>query len=231
MLIKKIIIRCKNSWIYLQLSDLRNRHRYRKRNTHNNTSLKQGLNEKCVHCGKYTYGEINSINSDGKTNLYIGNFVSIAPDVTFVVSGEHSVNHLSTFPFKNRIINGEFEALSKGDIIIGDDVWIGENAIILSGIKVGQGAVIAAGAVVTHGVPPYAIVAGVPAKIIRYRFKKGIIDFLLTLDYKRLNKRMIQKNIDKLYTPIDNISVDKIQKLFEWFPKKYKKDNHFDEVI
>lgn len=220
MLIKKIIIRCKNSWIYLQLSDLRNRHRYRKRNTHNNTSLKQGLNEKCVHCGKYTYGEINSINSDGKTNLYIGNFVSIAPDVTFVVSGEHSVNHLSTFPFKNRIINGEFEALSKGDIIIGDDVWIGENAIILSGVKVGQGAVIAAGAVVTREVPPYSVVAGVPGKIIKYRFSEGVIEFLMTLDYNKLSKKMISDNLEKLYIPIDKMSVADLKECFKWFPKK-----------
>ena len=61
-----------------------------------------------------------------------------------------------------------FESISKGPIILEDDVWIGENCIILSGVKIGQGAVIAAGAIVTNDIPPYAIAGGVPAKVIKY---------------------------------------------------------------
>lgn len=64
------------------------------------------------------------------------------------------------------------EATSKGDIVVKDDVWIGYGSIILSGVHIGQGAVIAAGSVVSHDVPPYAIVGGVPARLIKYRFSE-----------------------------------------------------------
>lgn len=88
------------------------------------------------------------------------------------------------------------EAISKGDIIVKDDVWIGRNALIMSGVNIGQGAVIAAGAVVTKDVPPYAIVGGVPAKVIRYRFEEEIINELVNVDFDKFNVEFIRSNID-----------------------------------
>ena len=87
-------------------------------------------------------------------------------------------------------------------------------------MRIGQGAVIAAGAVVTKSIPPYAIAAGVPARVLKYRFTPPVIDYLLTLDYSQLTEEMIEAHLDALYTDIDGISVNKVEKLFSWFPKK-----------
>ena len=112
------------------------------------------------------------------------------------------------------------EAFGKGNINIEDDVWIGYGATIMSGIHIGQGAVIAAGAVVTKDVPPYAIVGGVPARIIKYRFDTESIQFMNSLDYKALNESLIQEHVDDFYISLKEKSVLEIRKLFEWFPKK-----------
>ena len=111
------------------------------------------------------------------------------------------------------------EAISKGDITI-DDVWIGFRATILSGVHIGQGAVVAAGAVVTKDVPPYAIIGGVPAKIIKYRFSPEVIEQLLKLDYSKLTDDMIWERIDDLYNSLDGKSPEGVEKLLAWFPKK-----------
>jgi len=113
-----------------------------------------------------------------------------------------------------------FEAFSKGDITVDDDVWIGYGVTILSGVHIGQGAVVAAGAVVTHDVPPYAIVGGVPAKMIKYRFTPPVIDYMLTLDYGALTEELIKVHVNDLYTEIDGMELEDIEKLFSWFPKK-----------
>ena len=76
---------------------------------------------------------------------------------------------------------------------------------ILSGVHIGQGAVIAAGAVVTNDIPPYAIVGGVPAKVIKYRFDKQIIEELLKVDFSKLTKEMVLSHKDELYQPLENI--------------------------
>ena len=169
-----------------------------------------------VSVGNGTYGTINVIQFDNnsKGNLKIGNYCSIAPDVSFVIDGEHNYKLISTYPFKQRYLGGKDVSESKGDIVIGDDVWIGYRATILSGVKIGQGAVVAAGAVVTKDVPPYAIVGGVPAKVIKYRFEPEMIEELLKIDYGKLSKEDIEKHIDDLYTELKNPSQ------LDWMPKK-----------
>lgn len=92
--------------------------------------------------------------------------------------------------------------------------------MILSGVHIGQGAVVAAGAVVTKDVPPYAIVGGVPAKVIKYRFSPEVIEQLLKLDYSKLTDDMIRERIDELYTSLEGKSLEEVEKLLEWFPKK-----------
>ena len=124
------------------------------------------------------------------------------------------MQNISTFPFKVSFSLEEYEATSKGNIVIDDDVWIGYGATILSGVHIGQGAVIAAGAVVTKDVPPYAIVGGVPAKVIKYRFPQEMIEALLKIDYSKLDKNMISAHIDELYQELTDL-----QQL-DWLPRK-----------
>lgn len=102
------------------------------------------------------------------------------------------------------------EALSKGNIIIEDDVWIGQGAIILSGVTIGRGSVIGAGAVVAKDIPPYSIVVGNPGKVIKKRFSDEIIEKLMKVDYSKLDENKIKYNIDLLYTEINENNVDEI---------------------
>lgn len=159
-----------------------------------------------VSVGKFTYGRLNIYTYyNDQESLIIGNYCSIASSVKFILSGEHNYHRVSTYPFKREVISGEFEALCKGPIIIKDDVWIGEGSIIMSGVTVGQGAIIAAGTIVTKDIPPYAIVGGVPAKIIKYRFNQELIGQLIKLDYSKLDKNFIRTHEEDLYSEISNI--------------------------
>lgn len=144
--------------------------------------------------GKYSYGHPIVVDFNQGSTLEIGHYCSIARNVTLMLGGEHSYKNISSFPFKtikrewtdhifpftdDFVESEKSDAFSKGNIIIGSDVWIGRNAMILSGVEVGHGAVIGAGTLVTKDVPPYAIVVGNPAKIINYRFKEEEIKVLL----------------------------------------------------
>ena len=142
--------------------------KYRKLNSHNFTQIMNYCDLSKVVVGKKTYGEIHVTDySPADTKLYIGSYCSIAPNVRFLLGGEHQLYSISTYPFKVKSFGEAREAGSKGDIVVDDDVWIGEGAIICAGVTVGQGAVIAAGAIVTHDVAPHTMVAGVPAKFIK----------------------------------------------------------------
>ena len=190
------------------------RRNWRKRNKDNYTVMGDMFNPDLVCVGKGSYGILNIINHSDTYKIKIGCFCSIAPNVSFIVCGEHRLDTLSTYPFRARYLGCRFEAMSKGDIVIEDDVWICESAIILSGVSIGQGAVVAAGSVVTKNVPPYAVVAGNPAQIIKYRFSEELIKVLMRIDYSKLSKQMIYEHENDLYrslTDIDQIS---------WMPVK-----------
>ncbi len=94
------------------------------------------------------------------------------------------------------------EALSKGDIILGDDVWVGINVIICSGITIGQGAVIGAGSVVTKDIPPYSIAVGNPAKVIKKRFSEPLIEKLLSINICELFDNLKKEDIDLIYSQL-----------------------------
>lgn len=128
--------------------------------------------------------------------LHIGNFVSIGSESVIMMGGNqlHRTDWLSTFPFDTRSF------LPAGDTIIGDACWIGSRAMIMQGITLGEGAVVATGAVVTKNVPPYAIVGGVPAKIIKYRFPLADIAKLLELKIYDLDEKQILKMREQLQT-------------------------------
>lgn len=198
-----------------------NKVKWRCLNKNNSTFVSNIFNLSSVTVGKYTYGALNVLDNNPVSQLKIGNFCSIAPQVTFILNSEHYTNQLSSFPFKVKCLRScSAEAFSYGNIVVDDDVWIGHGSTILSGVHIGQGAIVAAGAVVSKDVPPYSIVGGVPARILKYRFSQEVIDYLLTLDYKSLTKSQVKEKIDLIYTQIDNLSLQEIKSLFEWFPKK-----------
>ena len=134
-----------------------------------------------VKVGDYTYGDFFVREWDNKTKLVIGKFCSIAEGVMFLLGGEHRSDFISTYPFNVLLKTFSYikgHPKSKGNIIIGNDVWIGSHAKILSGVKIGNGAIIGANSLVTNDIPDYAIVGGNPAKIIRFRFNEKTISLL-----------------------------------------------------
>lgn len=140
------------------------------------------------------------INND---KLIIKKFCSIACNVKFLFnSANHTINSLSTYPFPLFYEEWNLDRKdvvqswdNKGDIIIGNDVWIGYEAIILAGVTIGDGAIIGARAVVTKDVLPYTVVAGVPAKPIKKRFDDKIISKLLDIQWWNWSDEKIAKNI------------------------------------
>lgn len=138
-----------------------------------------------IEIGKNT--TINGQNTDLRASvnkITIGNFCSIARNVTFQ-EYNHDYTKLTTYMVRTNLEGKSFkeDLISKGDITLGHDVWIGTQCVVLSGAKIGTGAVIAANSVVTGEIPPYAIAAGSPAKIIKYRFNEEVISNLLKSEW------------------------------------------------
>ena len=173
----------------------------------------RGVKIKYASVADYTY---ISNNTDVE-NATIGKFCSIA-DHCRIGLANHTLDLLSTSPVftlannaaKTKWVESNVDTKSSKKVIIGNDVWIGSHALILGGVKIGDGAVIGAGAVVTKDVPPYAVVGGVPARIIKYRFSQEIIDKLLEIKWWNLPENILKENIKLFQT--DNITFDLLQK-------------------
>lgn len=139
--------------------------------------------------GKHTYGWPIFWNDKNNSNIIIGNFCSIGDNVKIYLGGNHRSDWVTTYPFGhiNKDIfnnfNGDGHPKSKGDVVIGNDVWIGANSIIMSGVNIGDGAVIANNSHVVKNVEPYSIVGGNPAKLIKYRFTPEQIEKLLEIKW------------------------------------------------
>ncbi len=149
--------------------------------------------------GDYTYGKPRVISWEKEgTSLRIGKYCSISTHVVIFLGSEHRTDWVSTYPFPSlweeaRSINGH--PFSKGDVTIGNDVWVGYNVTILSGVTIGDGAAIGACSVVTRNVPPYAIVAGNPAQVIRYRFDEETIRKLLEIQWWNWPDERVAENV------------------------------------
>jgi virginiamycin A acetyltransferase len=135
--------------------------------------------------------------------LVIGRYVAVASGVRFVMNGaNHAMTGFSTFPFG---IFGDgwekdfdFETIRaglKGDTVVGDDVWIGMEALVMPGVTIGPGAIVAARSVVARDVPPYAIVAGNPARVVRLRFPEAVIDELLAIAWWNWPVEKVTRNL------------------------------------
>lgn len=176
-----------------------------------------------THLGKFSAVHNHcSIGKHNYLNLWvtvyshttIGNYCSFAR-FAIIAPDEHPTNWLSTHVFQydqpaKKIFN------RRSDTVIGNDVWVGAGAIIMQGLKIGHGSIIGAGAVVTRDVPPYAIVGGVPAKIIRYRFNVEIITKLLVLKWWELDPEDLTHvdfdDIDIAIKQIEKVKKDKISR-------------------
>jgi virginiamycin A acetyltransferase len=136
--------------------------------------------------GDYTYGKPNVLEVENPANLTIGKFCAFGEGVVIVLSGDHRVDWVTTYPFS--VVFRNFTGVkghpaTKGDVVIGNDVWIGMNALILTGVTIGDGAVIGARAVVTKDVPPYSLYAGNPGAVRKKRFGDDAIEKLLEIKW------------------------------------------------
>lgn len=172
---------------------------------------------KNVQIGEYTYYSDNK-NSPEKfydniehhyeflgDKLIIGKFCAIAEGVKFIMNGaNHKMDGITTYPF-NIFASGwekvtpEIKQLPfKGDTVIGNDVWIGENVTLMPGVKIGDGAIIAANSTVTKNIEPYTICGGNPAKLIKNRFDNEMIERLLNLQWWNWDEKKIFENLELL---------------------------------
>jgi virginiamycin A acetyltransferase len=158
-------------------------------------------------------GEYTSIGRYSKiNNAILGKYCSISWDVT-IGATNHPTDNISThaFPYVKRIgfVEQDNQRIIKTQI--GNDVWVGCNAVILPGVIVGDGAIIAAGSVVTKDVPDYAIVAGVPAKVVKFRFDEKTIISLKELKWWNLPPNIIKSNIDLFQKRVDESSIERLR--------------------
>lgn len=149
-----------------------------------------------VHVGRYT-----SINGPGTricaqvNSINIGAFCSIASNV-IIQEYNHKINSATTYDILSHICGEDDIAESKGPINIEEGVWIGSNAVVLSGVTIGRGAIIGAGAVVVNNIPPYSIAVGNPAKVVKYRFSEKSIEVIENSKWWLWDESKIKSNLD-----------------------------------
>jgi acetyltransferase-like isoleucine patch superfamily enzyme len=171
-----------------------------------------------VEVGRHTYGfgELTFPVFTEGARIVVGAFCAIGPEARIHGGGAHVVTRAAAFPLNAILFDrGKRNApddIDRGPTVIGNDVWIGEGATVLAGLTVGDGAVVGARAVVTKSVPPYAIVAGNPARILRYRFDEDIRERLLALrwwdwddDEIRAQKRWFMGDVESFLDEMERV--------------------------
>jgi acetyltransferase-like isoleucine patch superfamily enzyme len=148
--------------------------------------------------GDHTYGTPRVMSWGEGTSLRIGKYCSIGTNVTIFLGSEHRTDWVSTYPFP--FLWKEASSIlghpsTRGDVVIGNDVWIGFGSTILSGVTIGDGAAIGACSLVIRDVPPYAIVAGNPVQVIRHRFGVETIQTLLKIKWWNWPDEKVKENV------------------------------------
>lgn len=208
----KLLNRIKNIYISFLIKKLwraQNKHNYTTIGIISNPDFLNFIKARKAIVGNNTYGRLN-LHFSGNDNekIIIGSNCSIAGYSNFLLGGEHPYSCITTYPYGYKIFKSKNNIKSKGPIIIDDDVWIGNATWIMSGVHIGKGAIIATGAVVTKNVPPYAIVGGVPAKVIKYRFSNYVISKIIDLDLSKC--KLAKEDIKYLETDLTDDNVDEI---------------------
>jgi len=198
---------------------------FRKKKKYKNYFLKDNLKDEIkanlVEVGKWSYGRPNIYRWDWKSKIIIGNFCSLGPDINFYVGGDHRADWISTSQLPATQFNETFKktksiknfSKSKGDIVIGHDVWIGGRSTILSGVTIGTGAIIAAGSLVVNDVEPYTISGGNPNRVIKKRFEDSVIKkildtewwFLKDTEIDDLSKFLLSSDTENFFSYINSI--------------------------
>lgn len=178
--------------------------------------IKNTVTRPNITVGEYTYYDDDTGPEDFERHvthhydffgdrLIIGRFCAIAKGIEFVMNGaNHRMNSVTTYPF-NIMAHGWEKATPKladlpfkGDTVVGNDVWIGQNVTVMPGVHMGDGAIIAANSVVTKDVPAYHIAGGNPCRVIKKRFEDGLIEYLLALKWWDWPPEKIFANLDAL---------------------------------
>lgn len=208
--------------IYYHIIKIGRNIKWRKQNKHNFTNVRSIFPLNRVSVGNFTYGDlyVHYYRTENE-RLEIGHFCSIGPNVQFFLGGEHNYKIMTTYPVRARL-NHECEAISNGPIIIEDDVWIGANAIILSGVKIEQGAVIGAGSIVARDIPAYSIFIG--NKVVKKRFCDELCLKLKQINFSKIDRSSVLLHIAEIYD-IDELLVS------EWFEQLIDNEqiSHGDE--
>ncbi|WP_049927490.1 DapH/DapD/GlmU-related protein [Halopiger goleimassiliensis] len=152
----------------------------------------------CVLNGDVTVGRGTNLEPDCEVvgDVSFGNYCAIARESTFQEHNHPTDRASLQYRFYDEVLDSDLESSSKGPIEVGSDVWIGARATILSGVTVGHGAVVGAGAVVTDDVEPYAVVAGVPAERVRWRFPPAIRERLLEVAWWERDEETLRAHRD-----------------------------------
>lgn len=168
-------------------------------------------NDKYVERGAFTYDNGAKVFRWTKTPLYIGNYCSIAHNVIFVMDeGYHTISEVTNYPFihnnthETELLEIRNKKEQKKGIEIGNDVWIGLNSVILPGVKIGNGVTIAAGSVVNLDIPDYAVVGGIPARIIRMKHANETINKLNQIAWWNWEESEIKKRKKDFYLSIED---------------------------
>lgn len=169
------------------------------------TSEGAGPPKGTVIMSDFSFGSPKILSWRTDDKLVIGKFCMFAHDVIILSGGEHDLTKVTCYPIRKAFLkmSGNVDSSSKGPVIIGNDVWVGAGAIVLSGVNIGDGAIVAAGAVVAEDVPAYSIVAGNPARVIKFRFSKDQIAKLLSIGWWNWSEEKIRKNADAFYGTVD----------------------------